>query len=747
MAALPDNITPLSGWGATVDEWANFDLILGLTRDLLPVVSNIRAIVSPRSALQDIGKVPSIYNGDRQVAGLAGWTKRVTRGAEIDTWSRQRDYGICVQTRYVRGLDVDIPDPSDAQAVRIFVVDWLARHGITLPERTRSNASKFLMPFVLMTDDFSPFPKRIVRTKTGLIEVLGDGQQFIAVGTHPSGVRYEWSGGVPGEIPVIDEPVFEMLWTDVVARFGIDAPVTMGASRGVTAARTGLVRDAMFDYLESAGMVKSIDSVGRVAIVCPFEDEHSEPGEGADSATIYFPAGTGGYAQGHFKCLHAHCAHRSDPDFVEATGMVAAQFAALPAMTQQEQEQEDKNTAFPTFVRDKFGAVIATIDNTFMAVGCAQMSGVRIGRDTFRDAVMLTHDLTGTAGWREFSDTDYTEVRIALEKHYEFKPVSREMARDAVALVAERLQFDSAQLRLAGLTWDGVPRCEAFLTTYLGAASNAYTRSVALYMWSALAGRILQPGVKADMVPVLIGGQGIQKSSVVSAIAFTTDEFVEMDLGTKDDDIARMLRGVSVVELAELKGIGAREQEHVKALITKTADKWIPKFMECSHTNARRNLFIGTSNRPDFLTDSTGNRRWLPVEVYQGDSTGVARDREQLWAEAAVLFVANGVMWRDAERLAKDVHAAHMLVDVWQEPIATWLATVNDDGVANGNTRFSTNSVIAGALGISTERARQDMSRRVGDVLRGLDYAYKGRRNAAGVLVKCWEAVMLPRVT
>lgn len=61
--------------------------------------------------------------------------------------------------------------------------------------------------------------------------------------------------------------------------------------------------------------------------------------------------------------------------------------------------------------------------------------------------------------------------------------------------------------------WDGVERVERFLESYAGAEAGDYSRAVSRYMWTAMAARLLNPGAKCDMVPVLVGGQGTGKST------------------------------------------------------------------------------------------------------------------------------------------------------------------------------------------------------------------------------------------
>jgi predicted P-loop ATPase len=58
-----------------------------------------------------------------------------------------------------------------------------------------------------------------------------------------------------------------------------------------------------------------------------------------------------------------------------------------------------------------------------------------------------------------------------------------------------------------------VPRVATLLLGYFGTEDTPYTRAVGRYTWTALAGRCAEPGVKADMVPVLIGLQGAGKTT------------------------------------------------------------------------------------------------------------------------------------------------------------------------------------------------------------------------------------------
>ena len=74
----------------------------------------------------------------------------------------------------------------------------------------------------------------------------------------------------------------------------------------------------------------------------------------------------------------------------------------------------------------------------------------------------------------------------------------------------------------------------------------------------------MQPGVKADHMLILEGPQGGKKSTALKTLAgedWFTDELAE--IGSKD--AAQQMRGVWVVEFAELDAISRAEVSRIKA--------------------------------------------------------------------------------------------------------------------------------------------------------------------------------------
>lgn len=718
--------TTTKPWGATAQEWSHFADTLNLSEDLLPVVSNPKAEISPNSKMRDLGKTPSRYDKQRQVVGIPQWTQHLTNDRDVQRWMRDSDLGICLQTRVVRAFDIDIGDAVHAQAVQDMVE--LALGG--LPVRSRGNSGKRLLAFRMEGE----FAKRIIRTEHGPIEFLATGQQFIAVGTHPSGEAYHWEGGLPAQIPEVTPAEFEVVWQALVEAFALeDGDVRTRNGLAPVKARTrDDIQDPAVAFMQDNGWIKEWSRDGRVHVTCPWEDQHTS--DTGPSATSWFPAGVGGFAQGHFKCLHAHCASRTDGDFLEAIGYLQEDFEHLPSVA----EGEEGSEPWPVFTRDRQGRIESTAGNVQKALQRPDIGGARIAYDQFKDLVLVAFG--DDSQWRPLRDTDYFRLRIELEKRG-FKGPGTDIIREGVHHVAEVNSFDSAIEWAKGLKWDGQPRVRNFMFRYFGVEASAYAESLSIYLWTALAGRCLVPGVKADMTPIFVGDQGAGKTRGVFALAPEEGSFVEVNLEHRDDNLARSLRGKLIGELGELRGLMTREAESIKAWMTRTHEEWIPKYREFATRFPRRLVFIGTTNDDEFLGDATGERRWLPIRVGKVDVEAIERDRDQLWAEGIEMFNAGGVQWQEAQSLAKDEHAHYKVHDTWESAIVGWLETDEMDGtegIKRGDKPFKLHDVMVSALNMNVQNIARRDELRAGRVLRMLGYEKKLVRDGLQVF-KGWQ--------
>lgn len=718
-------------YGATPDDWAHFDLVLGLTADLLPVVSNPGAEISDLSKMKAIGKTPSQYNPQRKVVGLPKWTDRRSTGADVERWAKEPDYGICLQTREIRALDVDIDDVGLSRRVSAAFRELAG----ACPVRARQGSGKQLLAFRVAGDDLA---KRHFKVAGGLVEFLATGQQFVAVGTHPSGGCYLWDGGLPDDFPTIDAETFEHAWAGLVEQFAIEDETRGKGGERKRGADLG-IHDPVVDWLEAEWSTYGWGGQGQLFAECPWKDGHSS--DSGETEAAWFPAGTNGYEQGHFKCLHASCSGRLDEDFLDAVGYRASEFESLPAVYEDHQSEDDPwaKRPLPKLQRAKDGEIEAIASNLELALRRPDVCGAMIAYDVFSDELLARFD---GKPWEKFKQTDYFEIRLRLER-IGFKPIGRELIRDAVHYAGFSSRMDTASEWLGAQTWDGVPRVDRFLSTHFGSEDSAYTRAVARYMWTALAGRAMRGGEKCDMVPVFVGPQGVGKSTGVAALAPSPEQFAEFDLDDKSDDKARKMRGKLVGEISELRGLQSRDAEYIKAFITRTHERWTPKYQEMETVFARRLVFFGTSNAEGgFLSDDTGNRRWLPVSVQRDvDTAAIERDRSQLWAEGRELWSKGGVQWSDVSALAPGVHEQYRVTDSWETVVSRWLGECDITGESpSQRVWFHLHEVASGALGLDARNISRREEMRLARVLRASG-CEDLRVREDGRQVRVWRAV------
>lgn len=391
----------------------------------------------------------------------------------------------------------------------------------------------------------------------------------------------------------------------------------------------------------------------------------------------------------------------------------------------------------PTYCLDKKMQFPATLENVVYVLG--KQRHWMLGYDEFRGRVMVAP--VGTEDWRPVSDNDQVAMRETFGRELHFAAVGKDLMRDAVNLIAERHKFDSAQVWLEGLAWDGVPRVGTYLSSYCGVEDTPYTRAVSRYIWTGLAGRIMSPGCQLDMVVAFQSPQGRRKSTGLAAMVPDPECFTDgLSLHEGGDDFKRMLKGKLVIEIAELAGLSKADVNAVKMTITRRFEEWVEKWETQPRRYQRRGMLFASTNEQYFLpADDTGNRRWLPVPGVTLDRDAIERDRLQLWAEGRTVYAQTGIAWQDAEQLAPAEHGAHVAVDVWGESIETWLNTVPPITVENSTPvpppscrPFSMPELLRGALHMNNERQDMRAEKRVAGVLRVKGYEQKSVRTPSG---------------
>lgn len=283
---------------------------------------------------------------------------------------------------------------------------------------------------------------------------------------------------------------------------------------------------------------------------------------------------------------------------------------------------------------------------------------------------------------RELADHDILTATAWFNKN-RFPRAYKSVVADAVDEVVQEYRYNPLRdyLEAAAAGWDNVPRVRSWLMTYCGAVpadpmEQQYVEEVGLkWMVSAVA-RAMQPGCKADGVLILEGAQGAFKSTAAKILAgpeFFGDNLPQMHTR----EASSYVRGRWIIELAELANVSKAEVEIVKAFISRTEERFRPAYGRNEVSYPRQCVFMGSTNRTDYLRDDTGNRRFWPVQVGRVDVKALEADRDQLWGEAVALYRAGETWWLSAavERIAAQEQGDRMLEDPWTSNV---LAIVED---------------------------------------------------------------------
>lgn len=247
---------------------------------------------------------------------------------------------------------------------------------------------------------------------------------------------------------------------------------------------------------------------------------------------------------------------------------------------------------------------------------------------------------------KEWTEVDDSKTKCYIEKEYSI--YSEKKLYDALNIVFKENTYNPVKDIIESVEWDGVSRIYTILNKWLKVFDDAYSREVSRLIFAGGIHRLYDAGCKFDDMPVLIGTrQGEGKSTFVNWLAIQDDFFREVKEieGQKGIEV---LQGAWICEMGELLALTkTKEVEAVKAYITCRVDAYRKPYERRTTRNPRKCIFIGTTNKEQFLTDKTGNRRFYPVtvnctgyELYEHEEE-IRHDILQAWAEALRLYREN----------------------------------------------------------------------------------------------------------
>ena len=236
--------------------------------------------------------------------------------------------------------------------------------------------------------------------------------------------------------------------------------------------------------------------------------------------------------------------------------------------------------------------------------------------------------------------------------------------------------------------WDGYDYIEALASRVhvVGCSQEMHNRYFKKWFVAMVATWIVDDVTNHEIL-TNIGPQGIYKSTFMRQLLppalrdyFSARNFAHRM--SKDDRLE--LTEMGLIALEELDHMKDYELNQLKAI---TTDPTVNERAAYAHYRERRAhiaSFCGTGNNPRFLTDLTGNRRWLPFMVDSIDSPYEHPfPYEGLYAQAYALWRSHFPYWLDeAENLELEQHNRHFEEpNIEEELILTYLRPPYSDEV------------------------------------------------------------------
>ncbi len=337
---------------------------------------------------------------------------------------------------------------------------------------------------------------------------------------------------------------------------------------------------------------------------------------------------------------------------------------------------------------------------------------------------------------KPLDDAALEGIYFTIDARFKFLP-SKDFFWMFIANEARKNWYHPVIDYLDGLTWDGMPRIGKWLVIYGGAKNSDYVRAVGHLMLVAAVRRIKQPGCKFDEMLVLQSDQGKLKSSAIQALSPEDEWYTDdMPLDVDAKEAIERISGKWIVEAGELAGMRKGEVEHLKAFLSRRVDG--PARMAYGRLPIelkRQSVLFGTTNSAQFLRDSTGNRRFWPVNVGKFDVDGIKRDRDQLWAEAAAAEAGEESIRLDPALYAKaeEEQEERKVEDPW---VGVVRSTLEEHlGENHGGRMWTEHAWLI--IDLAKAQRTQEHNFRLGDAMRALGW-HRAKARWEGRLRWCY---------
>ena len=334
-------------------------------------------------------------------------------------------------------------------------------------------------------------------------------------------------------------------------------------------------------------------------------------------------------------------------------------------------------------------------------------------------------------------DTFIDYVQEQIEDTWKLTFGREEVASKILAQATANRIHPVKEMLLALPPWDETERIRRVAAEILGEPTPLAAQYILRSMVGAVR-RVFQPGTKMDTLPVLIGPQGIYKSTFWRFL-YGTEWFSDspIDLDSKDGMMTIHRRWCT--ELSEIDHMtSTKAAERIKSFISSAEDIFRPPFSKSVRVFPRSCVLVGTANQQGFLVDPTGSRRFWPILVHGDIRLDLIQAwRDQLWAEALDIYHAGVEHWlpKEIDILRNEDSSRFEAEEPWAEEVEQ--AVINLSHANQSPSDGYSLSVLLTAMGVPIFQRTRSASMKLAGIMKAKGWT-KERPSKDGIREWLW---------
>jgi len=219
--------------------------------------------------------------------------------------------------------------------------------------------------------------------------------------------------------------------------------------------------------------------------------------------------------------------------------------------------------------------------------------------------------------------------------------------RDYLKVLAE--PYNPVVEWMDSVSWDGISRLQDFYDT-ITSSSPTRLKEMLMRKWliSCVAAAREPLGVELEGILVLQGAQGLGKTLWFKRLCDYSKGWLLEGATLNPSDKDSVKRAVShwIVELGEIESTFKKaDLDQLKSFITAKTDELRLPYDRAFTSYQRRTAFYASVNAREFLTDTSGNRRFWVISVAKINMNHTV-NMQQLWAEVSdTLYIKGQKNW------------------------------------------------------------------------------------------------------